>query len=82
MVMGYHDLAAQLLRRLEPTLQTDSKRAWIHALRLIAEAEDQLSAEGGGGGVGGGGGGWLMVWRWGVGRCWLGQGVNCMRRSC
>jgi len=57
MVMGYHDLAAQLLRRLEPTLQTDSKRAWIHALRLIAEAEDQLSAEGGGGGVGGGGGG-------------------------
>lgn len=44
LVLGYQDLAASLLRRLVPKVQSTSTRSWMEALVLVAEAEDQLCA--------------------------------------
>jgi len=44
LVLGYHDLAASLLRRLVPKVQSTTTSSWMEALVLLAEAEDQLCA--------------------------------------
>ena len=56
LVLGYHDLAATLLRLLVPNTQSTSNTSWMEALLRLAEAEDcASSASGHGVAVRGGG---------------------------
>ena len=56
LVLGYHDLAATLLRLLVSKTQSTSNTSWMEALLRLAEAEDcASSASGHGVAVGGGG---------------------------